>query len=161
LRYSLAGREIRSGLLLYEGSGENFFLLTAQPPQAVAVDELPPREDVFVVDGSGSMNGVPLNTAKALVGDLAGGLRPPDQFNIVVFADGTATYSQSSVAATRPNIERALQFVGAKSGGGGTRLLGALQRAVRIPRQAGVSRSIVLLTDGYIEAESEVFDYVR
>ncbi|HKB11812.1 MAG TPA: VIT domain-containing protein, partial [Vicinamibacterales bacterium] len=119
LRYSLAGREIRSGLLLYEGSGENFFLLTAQPPQAVAVDELPPREYVFVVDVSGSMNGFPLNTAKALMGDLASVLRPSDQFNIVVFADGTATYSQSSVAATRPNIERALQFVGAKSGGGG------------------------------------------
>ena len=30
-----------------------------------------------------------------------------------------------------------------------------------IPRQPAVSRSIVLLTDGYIEAEADVFDYVR
>ena len=30
-----------------------------------------------------------------------------------------------------------------------------------IPRQPAVSRTIVLLTDGYIEAETDVFDYVR
>ena len=30
-----------------------------------------------------------------------------------------------------------------------------------IQRQPGVSRSIVLVSDGYIEAESDVFDYVR
>jgi Ca-activated chloride channel family protein len=161
LRYRLAGREIATGLLLYEGAGENFFLLTAQPPQTVAVDDLPPREYIFVVDVSGSMNGFPLNTAKTVMRDLTHVLRPSDLFNIVVFADGTGTYSRSSVAATRPNVERALQFVGAKSGSGGTRLLAALQRAVGIPRQTGVSRSIVLVTDGYIEAEAEVFDYVR
>ena len=30
-----------------------------------------------------------------------------------------------------------------------------------LPRQPAVSRSIVLLTDGYIDAEADVFDYVR
>src|SRR4030095_1297785 len=36
LRYRLAGQQIGSGLLLYQGKDENFFLLTAQPPRAVA-----------------------------------------------------------------------------------------------------------------------------
>ena len=48
LRYRLAGQKIAPGLLLYQGADENFFLLMAQPPQAVAPDELPPREYVFV-----------------------------------------------------------------------------------------------------------------
>ena len=68
---------------------------------------------------------------------------------------------QPLLPATRPNLSRALQFIGRKNGGGGTRLLAALQRAVALPRQSGVARSIVLVTDGYIEAESDVFDYVR
>jgi Ca-activated chloride channel family protein len=63
--------------------------------------------------------------------------------------------------ATEPNLSRARQFIGQKQGGGGTRLLAALQRAVDLPRHPDVSRSIVLLTDGYIEAEADVFDYVR
>jgi Ca-activated chloride channel family protein len=161
LRYRLAGETISSGLLLYQGRDENFFLLMAEPPQAVTGDDIPRREYIFVVDVSGSMDGFPLDTAKTLMGDLADVLHPSDTFNLVVFADGTETFSPASVPATRPNLSRALQFIGRKHGGGGTRLLAALQRAVALPREPEVSRSIVLLTDGYIEAEADVFEYVR
>ncbi|HKB11874.1 MAG TPA: VWA domain-containing protein, partial [Vicinamibacterales bacterium] len=140
---------------------ENFFLLMAQPPQAVAADQVTSREYIFVIDVSGSMNGFPLNTAKKLMRDLVDVLRPTDSFNVLVFEDGSETFSPVSVPATVPNLTRALQFIGRKDGGGGTRLLAALKNAVALPRQEGVSRSVVLLTDGYIEAESEVFDYVR
>jgi Ca-activated chloride channel family protein len=161
LRYRLAGEEIASGLLLYQGTDEKFFLLVAEPPQVVRPDEVPPREYIFVLDVSGSMHGFPLDTAKKLMGDLVNVLRPSDTFNIVVFADGSDTLSPVSLPATSANLTRGLQFIGQKNGGGGTRLLAALQRAVALPRQSNVSRSVVLVTDGYIEAESDVFDYVR
>jgi Ca-activated chloride channel homolog len=161
LRYRLAGAEIASGLLLYRGQDENFFLLMAEPPQTVQPDQVPPREYIFVVDVSGSMNGFPLDTAKKLMGDLIGVLQPSDTFNIVVFADGSETLSPASLPATRPNLARAVQFIGQRHGGGGTRLLAALERAVAIERQPSVSRSIVLVTDGYIDAESAVFDFIR
>ena len=161
LRYRLAGERISSGLLLYQGEDENFFLLMAEPPQAVTPDAIPPREYIFVVDVSGSMYGFPLDTGKKLMSDLANVLRPTDTFNVVVFADGTETFSATSVPATRANLSSALQFIGRKDGRGGTRLLSALQRAASLPRQSSVSRSIVLLTDGYIDTEGEVFDYIR
>jgi Ca-activated chloride channel homolog len=66
-----------------------------------------------------------------------------------------------SVQATRANVARALQFVGRQNGSGGTELRAALERAVGLPRQGDVARSVVLVTDGYIEAEADVFDYVR
>ena len=161
LRYRLSGREIGSGLLLYQGGSENFFLLMAEPPQAVQADAVPPREYVFVLDVSGSMYGFPLDTAKKLMSDLASVLRPSDTFNVVVFADGAETFSPASVPATRANLAGALQFIGRKNGGGGTELLSALRRAVNLPRHAGTSRSLVLVTDGCVEAEADVFDYVR
>jgi Ca-activated chloride channel family protein len=161
LHYRLAGQKIGAGLLLYQGRDENFFLLMAEPPQAVARDEIPPRDYVFVVDVSGSMYGFPLDTAKKLLGDLVNVLRPTDTFNIVVFESGFEVFSRASVPATTPNLQRALQFIGNKSGGGGTRLLNGLQHAVALPRQPGLSRSVVLLTDGYIDAEADVFDYIR
>ena len=88
-------------------------------------------------------------------------LRPSDTFNILVFASGSEMYSPVSVPATRANLTRALRFIGEKEGGGGTRLLAGLQQAVALPRQSSVSRSVVLITDGYIDAEADVFDYVR
>lgn len=161
LRYRLAGRQIASGLLLYQGEDENFFLLMAQPPQVVAANEIPAREYIFVLDVSGSMNGFPLDTAKTLMRDLVKVLRPTDTFNIVVFASGSQTLARASIPATVLNVENALDFIGPKTGSGGTELLAAVKRALAIPRQPGASRTIVLLTDGYIEAEKSVFDYVR
>jgi len=161
LRYRLTGQTIAPGLLLYQGKDENFFLLMAQPPQAVAAADLPPREYIFVLDVSGSMFGFPLDTAKGLMRDLVNVLRPSDLFNVVVFADGSQTYARTSVPAVRANLENALAFIGPKRGSGGTELLAAIKRAMAVPRQPGVSRSVVLITDGYIDAEKNVFDYVR
>jgi len=161
LRFGLTGQEITSGLLLYQGRDENFFLLLAEPPKVVQPDQIPPREYIFVLDVSGSMYGFPLDTAKKLMSDLASVLRPTDAFNVVLFADGSDRFSPTSVPATRANLTRALQFIGRRNGGGGTRLRAALEDAVAIRRQPEMSRSIVLVTDGYIDAESDVFDYVR
>jgi Ca-activated chloride channel family protein len=161
LRYRLAGEEISSGLLLYKSRDENFFLLMAQPPRTVESNEMPGREYVFVLDVSGSMSGYPLDTAKELMRELTNVLRPTDAFNVVVFESGTDTFVPTSVPATSENVTRALRFIGSKSGGGGTRLLNALQRAIALPRQPATSRSVVLVTDGYIDAEADVFDYIR
>jgi len=162
LRYRLAGSQINTGLLLYQGKNENFFLMMAQPPRSIAADDVPPREYIFVLDVSGSMNGFPLDTAKKLMRDLVRVVRPTDTFNVVLFADGSRTLSPSSLAASTENLERALRFIGPQPGGGGTELLAALERAVGLPRTApNVARTVVLLTDGYIDAEKETFGYIR
>jgi len=49
LRYRLAGDQITSGLLLFQGGDENFFLYMAQPPNRVATEAIPAREYIFVV----------------------------------------------------------------------------------------------------------------
>jgi Ca-activated chloride channel family protein len=161
LHYRLAGNQIASGLLLYQGTDENFFLYMAQPPQRVATDDIPPREYIFVVDVSGSMDGFPLNTSKQLLKDLIGQLRPSDLFNIVLFAGDSSVLSPKSLAANQENIGLAIRLLEQQRGSGGTELLPAVQQAMSLPRNNDVSRSIVLVTDGYISGEQGVFDYIR
>jgi hypothetical protein len=55
----LAGGKLQSGLLLLEGDKESFFLLMLQTPKWVNVRQIPPREYIFIVDLSGSMQGFP------------------------------------------------------------------------------------------------------
>ena len=161
LHYRLAGNQIASGLLLYQGADENFFLYMAQPPQRVATDDIPPREYIFVVDVSGSMDGFPLNTSKQLLKDLIGQLRPSDLFNVVLFAGDSSALSPKSLAANQENIALAIRLLEQQRGSGGTELLPAVQQAMSLPRNNDVSRSIVLVTDGYISGEQGVFDYIR
>ena len=161
LNYRLAGNQITSGLLLFQGEDENFFLYMAQPPGRAAAEDIPAREYIFVVDVSGSMEGFPLNTSKQLLKDLIGQLRPTDLFNVVLFAGDSTVLSEKSLQANPENLALAINLLEKQRGSGGTELLPAVKQAMGIPRDANFSRSIVLVTDGYISGEQGVFDYIR
>jgi Ca-activated chloride channel family protein len=175
LRYRLAGDDIASGLLLFPGgqgptgpfhagprAEESFFLMMVQPPRRPALAQIPPREYVFIVDVSGSMSGFPLDVTKQLMHDLLGKLRPTDKFNVLLFAGGSALFADQSVAADKDRISDAIAFIDRETGGGGTELLPALERAMKLP-PAGkdVSRTFVVVTDGYIAEETAMFEHVR
>lgn len=161
LNFRLTGDQMTSGLMLYQSADENFFLYMAQPPERIAEADIPPREYVFVVDVSGSMEGFPINTAKSLLTELIGHLRPNDFFNVILFSGDSTALSPRPLAANQENVSRAIQLLDQQRGSGGTELLPALQQAMNMPGAQGVSRSIVVVTDGYISAESDVFDYIR
>lgn len=161
LKYRLSGDQINSGLLLFQGEEENFFLYMAQPPERINAEDIPPREYIFVVDVSGSMEGFPLNTAKQLLQELIANLRPSDYFNVVLFSGDSTVLSERPLQANAENTARAFDLIDQQRGSGGTELLEALKRAMNIPHENGISRSIVLITDGYISAEKDTFDYIR
>jgi Ca-activated chloride channel family protein len=165
LRWRLAGEAIEAGALVFpgEGGGEGWFLAAVEPPARVAPDAIPPREYVFVLDVSGSMHGFPLDTAKALMRSLLPRLRPVDRFNVVFFSGGSFVLSPGeSLAATPANVKRALATFDAQGGGGGTELLQALETAYRLPRaDRRISRSVVVVTDGYVAVEAAAFRLVR
>ena len=161
VRYRLAGDQITSGLLLFQGQDENFFLYMAQPPQRVATAAIPAREYIFVVDVSGSMDGFPLNTSKRLLRDLISNLRPTDLFNVVLFAGDSKILAAQSLQANQANIASAIGLIEQQRGGGGTELLAAIKEAMSLPRQENISRSVVLVTDGYVAGEQGVFEHIR
>jgi Ca-activated chloride channel homolog len=161
LRYRLAGNRIASGLLLFQGEKENFFLLMMQPPKKVTNAQIPGREYIFIVDVSGSMYGFPLEISKRLLRTLIGNLRPSDRFNVLLFSGGSTVLSEESLPATSENIDKAINAIDRQKGGGGTELLPALKRALSLKRTDRFSRSIVIATDGYVSVEEAAFDFIR
>jgi Ca-activated chloride channel family protein len=161
LRYRLDGEQIQSGLLLYEGEHENFFLLMVQPPKRVTKREIPGREYIFVIDVSGSMHGFPIEMSKKLLKNLIGNLLPTDRFNVLLFSGGSSVMSEESVPAAPENIQNALNLIDRQQGSGGTELLPAFRRALALKKPEGYSRTIVIATDGYVRAEEELFDLIR
>lgn len=161
LKYRLTGKKIHSGLMLYRGNDENFFLLMVQPPRNIKTSDIPTREYIFVVDVSGSIYGFPLDISKKLLSNLISELRPTDHFNVVLFSGRSVTMSPESVSASQKNIDHAFRLIDGQQGSGGTELCAALQTAVSIPRKDNVSRSVILVTDGYISAEKEALQLIR
>jgi Ca-activated chloride channel family protein len=161
LDYRLAGDTIESGLLLYEGPKENFFVAMIEPPRRVSPAQIPPRDYVFIVDVSGSMSGFPLNVTKALMRDLLTRLKPTDTFNVLLFAGASSLLSPTPLLANAENIARSAAFIDSQQGGGGTELLPALQRALALPGSEDHARSVVVVTDGYVDVETRAFDLIR
>jgi Ca-activated chloride channel family protein len=161
LDYRLAGDRIESGVMLFKGEKENFFLAMVEPPKQVDAAAISPRDYIFVVDISGSMHGFPLETAKVLLAELIGGLKPSDTFNVMLFSGSNRMLSPQSVPATRANVEQAIRTIQQMGGGGSTELMPALRRAYAEPKAADVSRTVVVVTDGYVTVEREAFELVR
>ncbi len=168
LRYRLADDRIETGVLLWEGAGaggtrERFFALMMEPPLRPQAAQIPTREYIFLVDVSGSMHGFPLDTTKALLRKLLGGLRPTDQFNVVLFAGRSHTMSpDGSVTASPENLAQALALLDGQQGGGGTELMAGLQASYQIRRRdRSVSRSVVVVTDGYVGVEAQTYRFIR
>ncbi len=161
LSYRPAGERIETGLLLHQGDKENYFMLVIQPPKRVVIEDVVPREFIFVVDVSGSMNGFPIDISKASMEQLLRRMRPNDLFNVVLFASGTVLFSENSIAATDKNLINAIEFINKEHGHGGTELMPALELALNMPHNEGYSKSIVVMTDGLVGVDKKAVNYIR
>ena len=163
LNYRLAENTIESTALLYEHGDENFFVVMMEPPPKPSKSQILPREYIFLLDVSGSMSGFPLDTTKALMKKLLGDLKAGDFLNLVVFAGSSGVFSKKSLPATQDNVNKVIGAVDSLSGGGGTELMDGLRTAYGIKKvgDKNISRTVVVITDGYVGVEAQAFKYIR
>jgi Ca-activated chloride channel homolog len=166
--FKLADKELASSLLTYQSGDENFFMLQVSPPTAVQHRVTLPQDFIFVMDVSGSMNGAPMDASKLLMYELLSQVNNQDRFNIVQFAGGSSHLFSHSKNVSADSIEQAVEFIQKPNGGGGTEVLPALDAAFElISKQQTLdglnesrSYNIVLITDGLVSVEREVFDLI-
>lgn len=159
--YDLRDKAVNSGLLLHQDEDNGYFLLTVQPPAKFKSNQLLPREYIFVVDSSGSMGsmgGQPIENAKYITQSLMSDLSPEEYFNVVLFAGGSKVFSDTSQQVNQADISDAMKMVSVSSAGGGTDLFGALEKINQIPRIEGISRTLVIMTDGAISVPDRTID---
>jgi hypothetical protein len=114
-----------------------YFAVLVEPPTRPSVDQVMPRELIFVVDVSGSMQGFPIEKSKEVIAKALAAMRPSDTFNIITFASGTQSLWGEPRTATDENRRLAKQFVDQQQGGGGTEMLPAFEAALSGQRDSG------------------------
>jgi Ca-activated chloride channel homolog len=110
----------------------------------------PPRSILVMLDTSLSMQFEKLDRAYEATEGLLRSLTPQDTFNLVLFNDDVAVFSDKPVDARPDQIERALGFIKSSYLSGGTDVGAALDRAAQLSRAmpSKKERSIVMITDG-------------
>ncbi len=140
----------------------DYALMMIMPP-AQSTHVRMPRETVFVIDTSGSMEGTSINEAKNALLLALDRLQPSDRFNVIEFNSTTEMLFDTAQPATSDAISRAKAWVNALHANGGTEILDALQHALndqQTPGDDGV-RQVVFMTDGQVGNEDQCFAYIR
>ena len=148
--YNSRGEEADAGMLVYEDKGCRYILGVVEPPKVIQPEEIAPREYVFLMDVSGSMQGFPIETSKELVKRILNDLKPEEKFNILFFAGGSDFLSAESVYATEENKSIAIHTINQQKGTGKTKLSEALQRVYQYKPEPEFNRIVVLVTDGIL-----------
>src|SRR5262245_33021443 len=130
LQFDVAGEKISDAVISHRGAQGGFFTLILQPPQRVNAADVTPKELVFVLDTSGSMEGFPIEKAKETMKLALDNLYPEDTFNLITFSGDTHVLFPQPVHATRENLHRAQRFLASRHGSGGPAMVSAIPAAL-------------------------------
>ncbi len=161
LKYAVAGDEINDAVLVHADARGGFFSLILQPPRQVEPESVTPKEMMFVIDSSGSMSGFPIETAKKTMRMCIDQMNPNDTFNLVSFAGGLGYCFDRSVANTRENRAKALEYLRNLEGGGGTEMMAAINAALGSQCDPERLRVVCFMTDGFIGNDMAILDAIQ
>jgi Ca-activated chloride channel family protein len=162
LNWVLQGRRPQAGIVTSRPDPDEpgWLALTIEPPELGPEFLARPRELVFLVDQSCSMQGEPYAAATAAVARALKGMRGKDTFNVLRFSDDTASLFANSQPSTAETRAQASAWMSAYTGGG-TQMEKGLVAALDAPATPGALKLVVLLTDGFVGQDDEIMRLVR
>lgn len=145
---------------------EEYALVLLVPP--TDVDDAPvrlPRETIFVVDTSGSMEGTSMEQARAALHVGLDTLAPGDRFDVVQFNSYASRLFDDAMPVTAQTLAQARRYVDGLRAEGGTEMLAALRIALDKTREAARAdehvRQVVFITDGAVTNEAALFAHIQ
>jgi Ca-activated chloride channel homolog len=170
LRWQSATQNMRSSLLSFtDTDGQTYGMLNIIPPVRHGFGGAP-RDVLFVVDRSGSMNGLKMVSAARACALLLNTLGPRDRFSIQAF-DNVVEWMPGDfrdshfIPASMANIYKGENYLRTITARGGTELNRALGQALTgfAKRWDSIGRTstLVLLTDGEVSNESQILKTIQ
>lgn len=163
LRWRVGGRELASSLVCLDDTDgkAGTFMLTFVPPTTTAV-AAKPRDVVFLLDRSGSMEGWKMVAARRALGRMIDTLTSRDRFSVIAFDDRIENIPAAGpgtlAAASDRTRFRAVEQIAKIDARGGTELAEPLEQAMRAfgSTYDDRERVIVLVTDGQVGNEDHL-----
>ena len=150
-----------AALISEEKDARHYGLVMVVPPALERRSAAIPREAVFIIDTSGSMQGASIAQAREALELAIRRLAATDRFNVIEFN----SYARSLYAEARPatpdNVAAAVRWVRDLRAQGGTEMAKALDLALDGRETPGRIRQIVFLTDGAVGNEDPLLRMIR
>lgn len=142
---------------------KTYALVMVMPPyQTTEAKAKPmPREVIYVIDTSGSMEGMSIEQAREALALAFGRLTPQDRFNVIQFNSYTSKLYPDAVPVNGRTLQQARDYAKNLRANGGTEIAGALDAALIGSDNPNVLRQVIFLTDGSVGNEEALFGIIR
>ena len=154
------GHEPKTAVYRQTVNGEHYVMMMMLPPESRKMATFP-RDLVFVVDTSGSMEGESLRQAQQGLVTALESLTKQDRFTVLEFNSTTQALYPSMQWASDATIDTALDWVSQLRATGGTQMETALTDALAFPNDDHRLKQIVFLTDGAVSNEQQLFSLIH
>ncbi len=154
------GQAPDAALFTEELEGQDYGLLMLLPPQQ-QLQQLLPREVIFIIDTSGSMSGTSIVQARRGLLMALSRLKPQDRFNIIEFNSRHYPLFPRVEYAGGGELEMARRFVQGLQARGGTEMAGALAAAMQEAAPEGYLKQLVFITDGSVGNEARLLEMIH
>jgi Ca-activated chloride channel homolog len=151
LFYALGGQDVGLTVLTHRPvkSEDGWFLMLVSPRAELAATQQVPRDMVFVLDTSGSMEGPKMEQAKKALKFCLGRLEKHDRFAVMNFATTVNKYAERLKDADKDSVADARKWVDRLQSTGGTAIDAALSAALEMrSNDTGRTFNVVFFTDG-------------
>jgi hypothetical protein len=133
------------------GSAPASELLPLRPAQS----EVPEREVIFCVDGSGSMSGEPFDSVRAALLELVRATLPSDQLKLRFFT-GALGPEIDLGGGKSDRVEGMRRLLEARVPGGATAILSSMERFAVLREESDLPALILMLSDGMDDSAFDV-----
>lgn len=165
LSWQLSPAEVPRIASYSEQVGDDFYTIFTFFPAENRTDEVLPRDVIFIIDTSGSMQGPSMSQAKASLRHALSLLSHQDSFNIIAFNNDSKQLFHATHMRSDESLARANQFINQLYADGGTEMLQPLNQALLMPsrkiQSEDVIKQIVFITDGAVANEFELMQLLQ
>jgi Ca-activated chloride channel family protein len=151
LFYALGGKDVGMTVLTYRPvkNEDGYFLMLISPRAELSKSQQVPRDMVFVLDTSGSMEGAKMEQARKALKFCLGHLDKHDRFAVMNFATTVTKYADHLKDASHESVADAKKWVDRLQATGGTAIDAAMAEALAMrANDTGRTFTIVFFTDG-------------
>ena len=142
---------------------KTYALIMLMPPSEASEAKAKPlpREVIFVIDTSGSMEGMSIEQARESLGLALSRLTPQDRFNVIQFNSYTSKLYPNAVPVNARTLQEAQEYARGLRATGGTEIAGALDAALIGSDNPNMIRQVIFMTDGSVGNEENLFAIIR
>lgn len=156
------GREyLQSGVQTHRVSKDGYVSISFMPPDKVASVDKVAKEFIFLVDCSGSQEGLPIEKAKDTLLYILENMGANDTLQILAFSNDVRPLFDMPRSMSAINKSYAKNYIHSLTADGGTFMASAVEAACSGATDPSRLRIVSFMTDGFVGNDNQIIGLVR